>query len=90
MSPDPRPDLLPMRFIAISSVILCPVCDAQLTVVSAQDRRVATMTHPARAIRCPFASRTFRVDRRTGDAEEMVIRETKPAEVQLPSHGIRP
>lgn len=84
-----------MKFIAVGTLILCPVCDSRLAATREQDSRVATMTHPstsaapaAAAARCPFQSRTFRVDRRTGDAEEVTIHETQPAKILVSSHGI--
>ena len=74
---------MPRKFIAVSGVVVCPVCDTRLETVAEQDKRVATMSHGA--TKCALSNTKYRVDRRTGDAE--VIYE-KPAEVRLPSHGI--
>ena len=72
-----------MKFIALNRLVACPVCDTPLTLVREQDKRVARMKHEGNP-KCLWYGRDYRIDRITGQGEEVYTNE-KPSEVQLPS-----
>lgn len=78
-----------MQFLAMNGTVDCPACGSQLSLMREIDRRLAVMAHGVNAA-CPCNSKQYRVDRKTGYAEELVTNETKPTEIQVPSRRISP
>ena len=74
-----------MQFIILNGDTECPACGTVMTIVREQDKRVAVMLH-SRFQQCSCSGKQYRIDRHTGYGEEVRIRETQPAEVQI-SHG---